>query len=465
MKHTKQTFLFCLIALFSQVAHGTDRVIHIAPGHQQVVSIPNVTTVSIGNPSIATVNDPGNGNQVMITGKREGTTNLIAWTLDGQKQQFVIEVKGTHRSRITDIRNMLDHIEGIEISKAGNMVLIEGELFRGSDLEKVSRVTTLYENVKNYTKVHPKALEVLEKALFEKLVEEGFDQIKVTRAGDHLYLEGYCDNELQKTRAEKIAQNMYFQTESHLKLGVASKSQIWVDVQFMEVMNDKLDDIGVAWPDKIDTNTSIQAMSGRGVTTQLRGDIGVTLNTLVQNGKAKVLSNPKLLVRDGKKATFDAGGEIPIRLISERTANVVFKSYGLHLEIDAQADQSNRVFLDIQSRISDLDMSTSIDGLPGIVEHKINTAVDLEYGQTVALAGLIEHRQSKTTKKFPFLGHIPILGELFKSRNFRNNHSEFVVFLTPYPGNASDLVHKIEKRQMNHRYHAMDKELTFSIMD
>ena len=465
MKTLSKLLLLVSIVFFSSSAHAKNPVLTLSPGHQQVISEENLTTASIGDSSIASVEDPGNGNQVIVTGQREGKTNLILWKKTGEKSEYTIVVVAQHQSKASDLQHLLGNIEGLKITQVGTAIVLEGELFRGEDLERVQRIAKLYQSVKNYTKVHPKALEVFEKIVFEKLTENNFDQITVSRGGDTLYLEGYVKNEVEKDRALKIATNIYFQTVSHIKFGVEEQNQVWVDLQFMEVLNDKLHDIGLSWPEATEIQSSLNANQFNSLQSSISANVGVTLRTLIQNGQAKILSNPKLLVRDGKKATFDAGGELPIRLISERTADVIFKSYGLHIEVDAKTDQSNKVFLDINSRISDLDLSTTIEGLPAIVEHKVNTAVNLEYGQTVALAGLIESRKSKSTKKFPFLGHIPILGELFKSRNFRNNHSEFVVFLTPYRGGANEPIHEYEKKHMDHQYQGMDEKLQFSILD
>ncbi|MEZ4819602.1 MAG: pilus assembly protein N-terminal domain-containing protein [Bdellovibrionota bacterium] len=437
----------------------------LLPGHQGVITELGIQTVSMGDPTVATVNDPGNGNQIIVTAQSPGETNLILWKNTGEKVQYTIKVRGNTKGQKSDIQRLLGDIEGIKIYTAGQAIIIEGELFRGEDLERVQRISNIYQRVKNYTKVHPKALETFEQIVQEKLQQDIFKQISVSRAGDTLFLEGYVHNATEKERALKIAQNIYFKTASHIKIGVTSQNQVWVSLQFMEVMNDKLDDIGLSWPDAIDIQSNVSAQQFQSLSSTVSSNMGVTLKTMVRKGQAKILSNPKLLVRDGKKATFDAGGELPIRLVSERTADILFKSYGLHIEIDATTDQTDNVFLDIQSRISDLDLSTNIDGLPAIVEHKVNTSLDMQYGQTVALAGLIESRRSKSTKKFPFLGHVPILGELFKSRNFRNNHSEFVVFVTPYRGNANAPVHQYEKSHMDHRYHAMDQKLKFSILD
>jgi pilus assembly protein CpaC len=464
MRTTSNFLHFTFIFILALPAWAQTSVF-IKPGHQQVIEREGITKASIGDPRIASLNDPGNGRQIIVTGKRAGQTNLLVWTEDQQKHSYTIIVETQSQSTISEIRRLLGGIEGIQIDQVGGFILIDGQLYRGEDLELVQRISQLYKNVKNYTKVSPKALTFLKKIVEEKLASQGMTQVSVHSAGDTLYLKGFVTSAMDQERALKIAQNIYFQTQSHLRMGVQVENQIWVDLKFMEVMSDKLDDIGFGWPEAIDVQGQFSTSQFRSATSNISAAGNVTLKTLVKRGQAKVLSNPKLLVRNGKTATFDAGGELPIRLVSERTANVVFKSYGLHIEIDATADASNKVFLDIRSRISDLDLSTEIDGLPSIVEHKVNTAVDLEYGQTVALAGLIEARQSKATKKFPFLGHIPILGELFKSRNFRNNQSEFVMFLTPHNGNADRPLHLYEEQNMHDRFKEMDEKLKFSILD
>lgn len=300
--------------------------------------------------------------------------------------------------------------------------------------------------------------------MLEKLKEQGFDQIQISKASDTLYLEGFVSTALEKTRAEKIARTIYIKTENHLELGIEKKNLVLVDIKFMEIMRNSLNNLGVRWPQNLDVASNV-ALSNKNFSTVLSSQSTIQLNALIEKGDAKVLSNPKLLCQSGFPASFDAGGEIPIRITSERTADVFFKSYGLHLEISAKADAGKRASIEVQSRISSLDMATAIDGIPGILEHKVNTAVNLELGQTVALAGLIESRNSKNVTKLPMLGHIPILGELFKSRNFRNSHSEFVVFLTPILANGDSNYHMQQKNSVDQQWVQKDKQLKYKVMD
>lgn len=447
----------------SQMALAGETIV-VSPGRQQTINIPNVLRASITNDNIAAVETSIDEKKVTVTGLSMGKTDMVIWLESGKKNFYIVNVteKVTHVDR--ELRQLLAGIEGIQVKNTSSGTSIEGQLYRSEDLELVQKVLKQFPQVQNYTKVNPGALEYLQQTMLEKLRNQDFDQIKISKAGDTLYLEGFTNNKLEKTRAEKIARTVYIKTENHIELGIENKNLILVDIKFMEVMKNSLHNLGIQWPQRVDVGTNV-GMSGKSFSTVLNSQSTVALNALIDKGDARVLSNPKLLCQSGFPASFDAGGEIPIRVISERSANVFFKSYGLHLDVSAKSDTGKRTSIQIQSRISDLDMATAIDGIPGILEHKVNTAVNLEFGQTVALAGLIESRNSKNTSKTPFFGHIPILGELFKSRNFKNSLSEFVVFLTPILANGNDNYHAQQKKSMAEQWLQKENELKFKITD
>lgn len=436
----------------------------VSPGKQQTISVPKVMRSTLSNDSIAAAETLSSEGQVIVTGLSIGKTEMTIWLDNGKKDFYIVNVveRETHVDK--DLSQLLGGIEGIQIRNTASGVVVDGQLYRSEDLELVQKVLKQYPRVQNYTKVNVGALEFFQTAMLQKLQEQGFDQIEISKAGDTLYLEGFVNYPLEKTRAEKIAKTIYIKTENHLELGIEKKNLILVDVKFMEILKNSLHNLGIQWPRNLDIASNM-AMTNQNFSTVLTSQSTIQLNALIDKGDAKVLSNPKLLCQSGFPASFDAGGEIPIRLVSERTADVFFKSYGLHLDVSAKSDSGKRASIEIQSRISNLDMATAVDGVPGILEHKVNTAVNLEFGQTVALAGLIESKNSKNVSKVPVLGHIPVLGELFKSRNFRNSLSEFVVFLTPILANGGDAYHMQKKNSVDQEWIEKDKKIKYRVMD
>ena len=106
-----------------------------------------------------------------------------------------------------------------------------------------------------------------------------------------------------------------------------------------------------------------------------------------------------------------------------------------------------------------------VDGIPNFQTSRVKTSINISNKQTIALSGLVSNTHSKSVDKLPGLGSIPILGELFKSRNFRRDESELVIFVTPQVITPEDPKNKELIDNMQEKYKEEDKELRFSILD
>jgi pilus assembly protein CpaC len=93
----------------------------------------------------------------------------------------------------------------------------------------------------------------------------------------------------------------------------------------------------------------------------------------------------------------------------------------------------------METEVSALDPSTSVDGIPGLFTNRIQSHFDLEQSKTIVLSGLIKSDQSKVTQGIPGLSRLPILGTLFSSQDFRDNKTELLVFVTPEVVSQSQL--------------------------
>jgi pilus assembly protein CpaC len=460
MIRTFTAILFCFSLATAEEA------IRLAPGHQKVISAPGVTRAAIGNPEIADVKSLPESKQVMVMARREGSTDLILWFRDSTKKTYSIQVAAGGLDVESEVRKLLKGVEGIEIRKTAGRVVIDGQIFRGPDLDRIQRVLDLYPSVRNFSHVNSGALKFIAGQITSALQEAGIGQVTVRTAGETLFLEGTVGSKSEAVRTEQIAKSIYSRLENDVKIGVEIQPLILVDMKLMEVKSNSLGQVGIKWPASIDvTGSGMIGAGGFSGMVNIGQGASVSLRALIEHGEAKILSNPKLLCRSGTPASFLAGGEIPIRLVGERTAQVMFKEYGVSLEITARTDATRRVELEINAGISDLDSASSVDGIPGILSHKVRTAANLRIGETIALAGLIENRQRKNIQKVPLLGHIPIIGELFKSRDFQKNRSDFLVFLTPLEGSPYGAQHVKEVRRMENKMDEAQKKVNLSILD
>lgn len=181
--------------------------------------------------------------------------------------------------------------------------------------------------------------------------------------------------------------------------------------------------LGVTWPGSLEAS----------LLPEFRGpqDLSLQIHALEDNGWGKILASPTLLCRSGKEAEFLAGGELPIRINNRKTAEVQWKRYGVLLKFKPKADHSGRMSIGITTEVSTIDTANSVEGIPGFLTNRIESHFDISGSRTIILSGLIRKESGESRSGLPGLSHLPVLGPLFSSRNYRDNQTELVVFVTP----------------------------------
>lgn len=230
-------------------------------------------------------------------------------------------------------------------------------------------------------------------------------------------------------------------------LKLDNPAQVNLQVKIAEVSRTVTEDLGTNW-----TALGNGLNGGRGapggfalntdftVGSQLQG---VSLEALQQEGLVTILSEPNLTARSGDKASFLAGGRFPYQTAaSDDRVEVVFEPYGVELEFQPEVLQSNKIKLEVDTKVRELDFSngstSNTQGLPLILERSAATTIEVGSGQSFAIAGLFKATSQQTIDEVPGLGQVPLLGALFRSTSYQSGESELVIIVTPYlvePGN------------------------------
>jgi pilus assembly protein CpaC len=176
-------------------------------------------------------------------------------------------------------------------------------------------------------------------------------------------------------------------------------------------------------------------------------DILAALDMAENQGLASTLANPNLTALSGETASFLAGGEIPIPIASAiGQISVDYKQYGVMLSFTPTVLADGRISMRVRPEVSQLDASAGVVlsgfSVPGISTRRVETTVELGSGQSFMIGGLMSASSSNSITKTPFLGDLPVLGNLFKSTNYNRKQTELVVIVTPYlvkPVNARDI--------------------------
>lgn len=163
--------------------------------------------------------------------------------------------------------------------------------------------------------------------------------------------------------------------------------------------------------------------------------LDLELQALQVEGKGEIVSSPRVLTANGQKAIIEQGQEIPYTV--QGSANTPpttnFKDAVLSTEVTPQITPNNTVIMDIKVKKDEADWArvNPVTGNPPLNKRQIETKVQVKNGETVVLGGIYEISSTDQLQKIPFLGDLPILGNLFKTNGAMNNKFELIIFVTP----------------------------------
>ncbi len=161
------------------------------------------------------------------------------------------------------------------------------------------------------------------------------------------------------------------------------------------------------------------------------------LEALREESLLKILAEPKLVTTSGRPASLLSGGEFPILVPqSLGTVTIEWREFGVRMEAVPVVLGNGRLRLDVAPEVSERDFSNAvnINGLvvPGITTRRVNTQVEMRFGDTLMIGGLISTRKAGTTSKVPFLGELPWIGAAFSRKRFDNSETELLIVVTPH---------------------------------
>jgi pilus assembly protein CpaC len=153
----------------------------------------------------------------------------------------------------------------------------------------------------------------------------------------------------------------------------------------------------------------------------------------------RILAEPNLTAISGESANFLAGGEFPVVTGSTCDANgrscsptIQYKKFGVGLNFTPIVLSEGRINLRVGTEVSEISPEAAVQGIPGLRVNRTETSVEIPSGGALALAGLIKEQTKQTINGLPGLMQLPVLGPLFKSRDYQNRQTELVILVTPF---------------------------------
>lgn len=380
--------------------------INVLVGQSRVINFDRpIGRFSISNPEIAEA-VMVRPDQVLVNGKSFGQVNFIAWEKSDDK--FIV----------------------FDVFVRANLSLIDSQI----------------------------------RALFPR------DDIRLSQANGSVVLSGRVTDPLVVTQADNIVQAAGFKTVNMLASPARDASQVQLQIRVAEVSRNKLRELGTSHVYQGSPGVG-GFISGGGPGSLggatggiLDGTFASALNVFVMGGNTlnmiramqtagalRALAEPNLIAMDGQTASFLAGGEFPIPIIqgsggSGSAVTIQFKEYGVRLNFKPTILDEDHIRLELEPEVSTIDFANGVrfEGfvIPALRTRRARTGIELRDGQSFALAGLLDNSESRSLSKVPVLGDIPILGNLFKSKQFQKQETELVFIVTAdlvKPVNPDDL--------------------------
>lgn len=358
-----------------------------------------ITRLAVGNPAIADVQLLSSGDFLLV-GKKAGTTSLIVWSDGGRRTEYTVYVAGNDRGMASAIQDAI-----------------------------------------GYPKVHVQMMK------------------------DRVMLRGKVENQYEHDTALKIA-GLYTGGDGSGVIDLLEMehpSQIRLEAQIIEINSDYTKNLGIQyWSQTPGSNSNSGSSTGNpnnNITVGTAGlfyggedfsstrkhggwlgshvaNVNVTLQALINEGKARILSRPSITTMSGKTANILIGGRIPIP-VSDGNGNVSidWHEYGVKLKIEPVVDSEDKITSKVHAEVSTLDYSHGVKidsfSVPGIATREAESEVNVRSGMTMAIGGLINSEDAKIVSKIPLLGDLPIIGRFFRHTSNTRDKREVIILITP----------------------------------
>lgn len=373
--------------------------VEVSLNESKYMAASGITRLAVGNPAIADVQLLSSGDFLLV-GKKAGTTSLIVWSDGGRRTEYTVYVAGNDRGMASAIQDAI-----------------------------------------GYPKVHVQMIK------------------------DRVMLRGKVENQYEHDSALKIA-GLYTGGDGSGVIDLLEMehpSQIRLEAQIIEINSDYTKNLGIQyWSQTPGSNSNSGSSTGNsnsGITVGTAGlfyggedfsstrkhggwlgshvaNVNVTLQALINEGKARILSRPSITTMSGKTANILIGGRIPIP-VSDGNGNVSidWHEYGMKLNIEPVVDSEDKITSKVHAEVSTLDYSHGVKidsfSVPGIATREAESEVNVRSGMTMAIGGLINSEDAKIVSKIPLLGDLPIIGRFFRHTSNTRDKREVIILITP----------------------------------
>ena len=368
-------------------------VLHLTVGHSAVLtSAVPLRRVYIGNPAVLASYCSGTA-EIVLTAKAAGVSSMVLWDEAGSHRLYTVSADLDPDA----LRGSFDAAfpgSSIHVETGEGKIFLTGSVASDAASDAALKMASLYaKDVVNSLVVVP----VHGKQVQLKLRIVEVDRTRLNQVGVNIFSPG-VGNTMASASTQQFSSTA---TGSGSSLAVSDPLNIFM-------YNSKL-------------------------------NVGVTMQDLEQKQILQVLAEPTLTTLSGLPASFLSGGEFPFPVVQGGTGNstaisIQFRPFGVKVEFTPTVNADGSIRIKLSPEVSTLDYSNAVNisgfTIPALSTRRAETQVEIQNGQSFIVSGLLDHRTTEIMSKVPGIASVPILGELFHSKNFNHSVVELVIIVT-----------------------------------
>jgi pilus assembly protein CpaC len=288
--------------------------------------------------------------------------------------------------------------------------------------------------------------------------------IQIDGLGDSIILSGTVASPIEAQQAGDLAARLAGGLEKVVNsIVVRGRDQVMLKVTVAEVARAIIKQLGIDLSGSLNYGTAVvnfnntnpftvtgqPLVASNAITTAFgtAPSVQATIRAMESAGVVRTLAEPNLTAISGESATFIAGGEFPIPTgvtcqttaagaVGQCAPSIAFKKFGISLNFSPVVLTGGRISLRVMTEVSEVsnDNSITVTGItvPSVKTRRAETTLEIPSGGSMAMAGLIQEQTKQAINGLPGLSQLPVLGSLFRSRDYINNQTELMVLVTPY---------------------------------
>jgi pilus assembly protein CpaC len=287
--------------------------------------------------------------------------------------------------------------------------------------------------------------------------------IRIEGLGDGVMLSGSAASPIEAQQAGDLAARLVGGADKVVNsIVVRGRDQVMLKVTVAEVARSIIKQMGIDLSASLNYGTSVVKfnnanpftangfpITNNALTTSFGAtpSVQATLRAMENAGVVRTLAEPNLTAISGESATFIAGGEFPIPTgvtcqttaagaVGQCAPSIAFKKFGISLNFTPVVLTEGRISLKVMTEVSEISNENSINvggiSVPSIKTRRADTTLEIPSGGAMAMAGLIQDQTKQAISGLPGMSQLPVLGSLFRSRDYVNNQTELMVLVTPY---------------------------------